>query len=79
MFDNIASPSHDGRWTRLAPIAAVASVATAYALSLSVFISALGAAHTLTTRQWPDSIYSRHQQGQAVVQTGAPSPADVGG
>lgn len=79
MFDNIVTPPDDGRWARLAPFAAIASVATAYTVSFSVFLAALGASHTMVTRQWPDQPFLRQQQAPAVVQTGAPSPADVGG
>lgn len=79
MFDNIVTPPNDGRWARLAPVAAIASIATAYAMSLTVFLAALGASHTMVTRQWPDQAFLRQQQTPAVVQTGAPSAADVGG
>jgi hypothetical protein len=43
-------PSPEGRWTRVAPFAAVAAVAIGFLLSLMVLVSAINTSHYLTTR-----------------------------
>ena len=50
MFAQSMNPSREGMWTRVAPIAAVLAVATSFALSLMVLVSAVDASQTVLAR-----------------------------
>ena len=47
MFAQTMNPSHEGMWTRVAPIAAVLAVAVGFVLALLVLFSAIGTSQTL--------------------------------
>ena len=50
MLAQSMNPSREGMWTRVAPIAAVLAVATSFALSLMVLVSAVDASQTVLAR-----------------------------
>lgn len=72
MFAASINPSFDGRWTRVAPYAAVFTVAFAFFLSLFVLISTVNAGRVLFAAHEADA---QAQRSQPAVIVNAPQPA----